>query len=205
MKRIRIVGLCLTAVFMLGVAVSSASAHGYKVVGGTLPEKVEGTSTKSVLEGKVLGTAITIECKKDIFSGTIEAGGASKGEIKFTECTVPTAAKCKVTEPIEFSFNDLLVGPEPGVEDEFKGVKENAKKEIIFVEITLTGAECLLKGSYPVKGTQTCKLPGGETPGKEHTIECTPAGSKLKLGTEEAKFTSTEKVKLTSGKEWSAM
>lgn len=196
MKRIRIVGLCLTALFMFAsVAAASASAHEYSTTG-----EVTGSSGTSKLEGKVLGTTITIECKTDTFTGSIGSGGKSSGEVKFKECSVPTAPKCKVTEPIEFSFTDLLVGPEKGVKDEFIGTKTEER----FVEITLTGSECTLKGTYPVKGTQTCELPGAETLAVEHTIECTPAGSKLKLGTEEAKFTSTEKVKLVSGKEWSA-
>jgi len=198
MKRIRRVGLCLTAMVVFSAAaVASASAHEYMVVGGTLPQEVTGTSGVSKLEGEVLKTKITIECSKDTFTGSIEAGGKSKGEVTFEGCKVVGQATCEVPN-IKFKFTDLLVGPVPGVEDEFKPTEP----EEVFVVIKIN--VCALKGSYKVKGTQVCKLPQAGESKVEHEIECTPAGSKLTLGGAPAKFTSTEKVKLKSGLSWSA-
>ncbi len=158
--------------------------------------KVEGTSGVSKLEAAVLKVNITIECKKDTFAGTVETSGGSKGEIELTECSVPSAGKCKVKEPIASNLSGTLIG-EKEDEDEFKPASGET-----FAEITLTGSECAFKGTYKITGTQTCKLPKGEELVVEHEIECTPAGSKLKLGGEPAKFTSTEHVKLVSSEEW---
>ncbi len=197
MKRIRIVGLCLTAMFVLGAVVSaSASAHEYIVSGGSLPQSVEGTSGVSILEGEVLGTKITIECKKDKFTGSIGTGGTSEGEVVFEECKVVGQGTCGVPN-IKFKFKDLLVGPEPGVEDEFKPVSGT---EFVTIEITT----CTLKGKYKVEGTQVCKLPSGETLMKEHEIACETSGSHLTLGGKTAVFKSTEKVHLVSGLEYRA-
>jgi hypothetical protein len=226
--RVRLMFLGLLAVFAVSaIASASASAHGFwrckevaagtgkyenhecikeggnknwerKALGVGETEGVSGTSGVSKLESKILGKNITIECKKDTFTGTLEEGGKSRGEVKFKECKVVGLAGCEVKEPIEFKFKDLLVGPEPGVEDEFKG--EEAEEVFVTIEIKI----CAIKGKYKVKGTQICKLPEAETWKIIHKIECTPAGSKLKLGENEAKFTSTEEVETTTKWGWDA-
>ena len=171
---------------------------------------IEGTSGVSKLESVIAKETVTIECLKDVFTGTLEPGGKSKGEVKFTECKVfnklhEELVACKVKEPIEFQFTDQLVGIAGRPEDEFKPTKA----EETFVEITIenvTGKNCLEKvTNLKVKGTQTCELPNAGALLVTHEIVCTPSGGKLKLGTEEAKFTSTEKVNLsgTAGK-WGA-
>ncbi len=158
-----------------------------------------GTSGVSKLESEVLGLKIIIECVKDTFTGTFEAGGASKGEVKFKECSVinpetkEPVKHCSVHEPIEFKFRDQLLSPG----DEFKPFSGTT-----FVEITFEGEKCAIKGTYKVEGTQTCNLPNETVLQEEHEIECLPAGSGLTFAGKPAHFTSTEKVKLESGGNW---
>ena len=164
---------------------------------------VTGTSGESILEGEVALVKVFIKCKKDTFSGELEATGASKGKVEFTECRVVNKKgnqieNCKVKEPIEFKFKDQLVGTT--VEDEFKPAAGT-----IFVEITMeaeAGGVCAISGTYKVEGTQTCKLPSAGTLQAEHEIVCEPSGSSLKFAGNPATFTSTEKVKLESGGSW---
>ncbi|HXB63311.1 MAG TPA: hypothetical protein VNV42_00400, partial [Solirubrobacteraceae bacterium] len=72
----------------------------------------EGISGTSKLEGEAGGVKIIIECAEDTFSGELEAGGASKGEVKFKNCKVlkkntkTQLESCTVKEPIEFKFKD---------------------------------------------------------------------------------------------------
>ena len=170
---------------------------------GIAAAKVEGTSGESILEGEVALVKVFIKCNKDTFSGELEATGASKGKVEFTECRVVNKKgnqieNCKVKEPIEFKFKDQLVSSP--VEDEFKPAAG-----AIFVEITMeaeAGGVCAISGTYKVEGTQTCKLPSAGTLQAEHEIVCEPSGSSLKFAGNPATFTSTEKVKLESGGKW---
>ena len=226
-NRVRHLLLAMVAVFALGaVAAASASAHEFivpchkvlamnvpesqwenaectkKLVGGGFDtrlleseiEPAENTSGPSTLEGVGL---VAIKCEKDVSKDTLESRGDTTGNVKFTECKVVGAATCKVKEPIEFTFNDELTvfKGEPG--EIFEPVEGK-----LFVAITITG--CSVEGKYEVTGKQQCELPEATVAKAEHEVVCTPAGSELKLKTAEAKFTSTEKVKLTSGKNWSA-
>ena len=103
-------------------------------------------------------------------------------------------------EPIVVKFKDQLVGPEPGVEDEFK-----PESGTTFTEISITGEGCAVKVSKAkIIGTQTCKLPGVETLAVVHEVGCTAAGSKLKLGSEAAEFTSTQEIELKSKQKFMA-
>lgn len=200
MKRIRIVGLCLTAMFVLGVATASASAHEYQVEGGTLPQKITGGSkTVSKLEGTVLGKKITIECaKQTVNSGEILEGNKSNGEITYEGCSVKENATCEVPN-IKFKIKDELTGPTPGVQDTF--LPTGASEEFVSIKIKV----CALAGTYPVKGKQVCNLPGGEVFAATHTIECLPAGSSLTLGTEPAFYTGSTEVSLVSGLKFRAI
>lgn len=171
--------------------------------------KVVGASGESVLEGEAFLVKITIKCKKDKFEGELEAAGASKGKVEFTECkvlkpgTTEQLQQCKVKEPIEFSFLDQLTGSP--VEDEFKPTAANAP---VFVEITMepeAGGKCAIAEmptKLKVEGTQNCKLPEATSFKVKHEIECTSAGSHLTFADNPAKFESTETVELESKGEW---
>jgi hypothetical protein len=158
--------------------------------------KAEGTGTASTLASTIAGLKITVECKKNRFSATLEKEGKSKGEVTFEECKMVGSefAACEVPN-IKFNFKDKLVA---GPEDEFEPTSGTT-----FVEIRIDS--CALKGTYPAKGTQICKLPNAGQAKIVHELECTPAGSSLTLGKEKAEFTSTEKVHLVSEADWGAV
>jgi hypothetical protein len=162
---------------------------------------VGGTSGVSKLEGELGSgnTKVTIECKKDVFTGTLEAGGANSGEVIFKECSLIGASGCTVPN-IEFHFLSQLVRNGTSIEEEFKPTAEKAP---VFVEFEITGSLCALKNKYKVEGTQKCALPSQSKWLVLRFIECTPAGSKLTFGTKPAKFTSTESLETTTKREWS--
>lgn len=201
MKRIRIVGLCLTAIFVLGAAVSaSASAHEYTIKEGTLPQAIRGgSSTVSKLESTVAGAKITIECSKNtISSGEFLNVDESKGEITFEGCKIKEVAACEVPN-IKFKVKDILFG-EAGMPVKDRFLPTGANEEFVSIKINT----CALKGTYPVKGKQVCELPNGEVFNLKHTIECRPSGSELTFGPEPAKYTGNEEVELVSEKEFKA-
>jgi hypothetical protein len=224
MSRVKLVLLGMLAVFAVSAAASaSASAsqaywrcanvgategrwHDAQCTKKGSPEEFatrEITSEEDTFSSKVSilkSATVTITCKVDEGRGKIETGGKSEGEIKFRECST-NLEHCAVVEPIVFKFTDQLLLTSGIEEDEFKATKANET----FVEITLEGTSCALKGTHPVKGSQTCPLPNGEEPLIEHEITCTSAGSKLKFGSEAATFESTEHVTLAGankGKDW---
>jgi hypothetical protein len=170
--------------------------------------RFEGTSGTSKLESGIAGEKLSIECLKSTTKGTLKTAGTSEGEVRFKECKIfnghhELLVNCKAKEPIEFKFTDQLIQNALGeVEDEFKPTQP----EETFVELTIEGLLCAVKfTNLKVKGTQTCELPSAELALQTHTIVCTSAGSKLKLGKEEATFTSTQKVNLASGLLWGAV
>jgi hypothetical protein len=207
MKRIRIVGLCLTAVFAFSaVAVTTASAHEYIVGGvvvGTAAEVTGvGTAGPAELRSEIGSTKIVIICKKTSFTGEIEKEGKSKATIKYELCELEEEATGKIltactVEPPTAKVNDLLEGGPP-VKDKFE-----ESGGLPFTEITITGASCALKVSkVAVKGSQVCELPGGEVEAEKHKIVCSPSGSSLKFGTKTATYTGTVVVELKSHKNW---
>lgn len=152
--------------------------------------EVVGTSGTSTLTGSILSIGVTITCLHDTNSSVMEPGGKTKGKATFTGCSQSgLGAKCGVAEPIPLTFTDQLIGTQTKLEDEFKAVEP----EEVFAIIEIIGSECTSKGKFKVKGTQTCKVLNPEASGTQHELECTAAGSKLKLGTSEATFTSTER------------
>jgi hypothetical protein len=214
MSRFRLVLLSLVAVLALGaITAVSASAHEFKVVGGALPEEISGSSGTSLLEGEVGGVKVAIECTEDLSSGTLEAGGKSKGKIEFVRCvmleTKPGEVKvltCKVKTPIEFEFVDELVnGNGYGPEDEFSPTAAHKK---LFVEITVTG--CALEGKYKAETTEEgkgvdCALPDVAAAKVFHEIICVSTGdTRLRFGGNKASYSSVDLVRTKSGKEWYA-
>jgi hypothetical protein len=107
MKRIRVIGLALVAVFALSaVAVSSASAFTEfvgKPVGGAVTDANPAGNVH-----KFKTTVGTVECKKESSSGTVEAekSATNKEKVKYSECKVtePFAAEATVSEA-EYLFN----------------------------------------------------------------------------------------------------
>jgi hypothetical protein len=225
MTKVKLVLLGMLAVFAVSAAASSSASAAQRYwdcqpVSGTghwsnshctTPTTNGSWETKEITETKIsiqsetaeLKTTIakekvTIWCDKDAGKGFLLSGGKSSGEIEFTQCRLldkngNILGACTVSEPILVKFVDQLVGEH---EDEIKPEPGEP-----FVNITVGGSLCALKGTFATTGTQTCEIPNPMQSLEEHQLECLPAGSNLKFGTEAATFKSNEHIHIP-GAQW---
>lgn len=201
MNRIKIVGLCLMAMFAFSsVAAASASALRFVEEGPKeiTKETATGTSGVSELASEIDKTKITIECKKDTFKGTVEAEGKSGATITYEECSLKGLSGCKVPKITAKLKDKLIENSSKAIEDEFEQESSSEPFATIVIET------CTLKGSYKVTGTQTCELPESTVFKEKHEIVCTPSGSHLKLGSEPATYKGTATVELENKHKWAA-
>ncbi len=190
----------LSALTICAAAAVPASASEFIIEGAqiTTATNVEGTSGLSLLKATVAGVKVSIECPEGTFTGTIEAGGRGEGDVfLLKKCKETAPAKCSVAETLESKLDAKLIGAGP--EAEF----EPFTPEGNFFEFSITGAECAIKNTYKVTGTQACELPKAEEELVEHEIVCPTAKSKLKVLGVSATYSTTSKIKLASGKKWS--
>jgi hypothetical protein len=107
MKRTRVLGLCLVAVFaMSGLVVAQASANEFiwKVNGSKLEgEKTKELTTKAkgaqVLKAEVLGVPVEISCTTVSTAGAKIIGGTpgtSSETVEYKGCTVAKPSGCKI-------------------------------------------------------------------------------------------------------------
>jgi hypothetical protein len=220
MSKIKVVLLGLFAVFAVsaGTAATASATHVFKVEAtelgsGAIPvtEAIEADSFSGKMETTISGLSISVQCEEDVSGASeIKKNGESKGVIEFKSCFVLEKSKtgtrvfitaCEVGEAVKAKFNDVLT--EHSI-DEYKGSGE----EEVFVELSLKGSSCAIKGTYKVKGSQVCATPEAEFEKVIHESICTPAGSKLKQKGEPTENTAqlfgVEQLKLKSGKPWSA-
>ncbi len=210
--------LCLMAVFAVG-AVASASASAVQrchaengdneltacLKNGEEPTELTGTSGTSILESKVLGVTVKITCTQDKFTAKPSATKDNEGTatITFEKCTVTAPKNCKLPkaqeEKIVANANSKLG---PGVrEATFTGSGTGEK----FTEITLenNGAEnCAIKNTYTITGNtgKGCTWDAEiESFLEKHTLTCVKKEEKLKLGANEASFSSTATVLAPKG------
>ena len=189
----------LAATALCAAAAAPASASEFLIEGQQIstPANVEGTSSVSLLSATIAGVKAEIECPEDTFTGKIEAGGRGSATLTLKKCKEAKPAKCSVAETLETKLNDKLIGT--GLEVEF----EPPTPEGNFFEVSITGSECAIKGTYKITGAQGCELPKAEEELVEHEIACPTVKSKLKVLGGVATFSTTEKAKLASGKKWS--
>jgi hypothetical protein len=204
MSRIILAFLSMFALFALGaLGASSAPAA---CSGGTQSvvclgneeihsEGGSGTVGLALFASTIGGAEFKLHCKDAEGRGTLELLGASKEEVEFLGCRATAPLNCSVNESITAKFTAQLssgIMPATGL------IKGSGSGEEL-AKITITGASCSVAGSYTVSGLQTVEIPSGETSLSEHEIVAKKSGSKLKLGTEIGSFSTTAKVKLTSG------
>ncbi len=233
MSRIRFILLGMAATVVLGAfASASASAHRFvdclKVAAGSkgiyeetkcekakaggewekyeiANQEVLGTGGLTKLKSELLGAELLITCKKETFSGLLEVGGASKGEITLEECSIgnktETFKNCEVPN-IKFKLTGHLITKEEETEVEFRGVEKEGAQ---FVEIQIKNKgekSCTQKGKFPIQGTQTCSFSNGPIFEPTHTIECTPSGSSLVFNGKSATFEGSRSAGTTSNDSW---
>jgi hypothetical protein len=186
------------------------------------PEAVDGTSGESILKGTIAAARVRIKCASDKLTGKVEDGAAEsvgkskEGKITFETCTLVEPANCKLTAAQETSIatNNLkdklvLTGAGKRIEDEF----EPEPPATAFATIAIEGKEasCVIAAvgevkEFPVTGTQLCEVDGSnaaaETFAETHKVICKTTGSKLKLGGNNASFTSEAAVAFNLDQKW---
>jgi hypothetical protein len=221
MSRFKLIVLSMFAVLAVGaVASASASAEGCSDGGTknlfcTFPGNVElhnllisGESGLSLLSGIIGITSFRIHCKDDLFNATLQLLGLATGEIDFLGCTVekPAGMGCKIgpTHPnlVLAIFHLQLASGVMAPTGLAIGTKSTGEE---FSTLEIEGSSCIVKGSFAVTGTQTVEFPKGEEGLVEHEVVAKKAGSNLKVGGNEASFSSTAKVHLHSGEKWLIM
>ena len=171
------------------------------------PVKAEGISGPSKLSATVGGLTLTIECKKDFATGTLEsAGKSSKAVIKYEECGIAGAwaTKCEVAKTLTTGkLKDALSVVATRIVDTFEPEATN------FIEIVVkrrTGQTCSIETTYPITGSQQCEVDKhtaeAESGKQSHELICTNSGSNLKLGANAAKYQGTVKVFLATRDDW---
>lgn len=148
------------------------------------------------LESEVAGIKVSVVCEKAKGTGKLEPAGVSVlTTFEYTVCKLFTitadhqaseAAGCTVeaVKQAEASDQYLYNVGSGGIEDAF------TQKGATFAEIKVTGATCVLKGTYTVvaqggegKVGQVCPIliPTAATGTELHEMICTGQGSKLEL------------------------
>lgn len=168
--------------------------------------KVIGSSGVSKLQSELDGVALTIECKKDKFSGTLDEVDKNSGTvITYEECALTGgfATKCEVSSTLT---TDNLKG-ELTSGTRIENTFEPEGSAFIEIEIKAkSGKTCAIAATYPIKGSQTCEIDKdnaeAEEGKEEHEIICKTSGSNLKLGPESATYEGSATVKPEGGEYW---
>ena len=209
--RLGLVGLCATAAMaLMAFGASGAQAAKGWLVGGapvTSPLPVTLVITGDTLTRLLttsVGLSISIDCKTYAGSGTLEASGAGKGEVKFSNCETfikeggveVLHGECKPTEPIV--ANGTLEATVNGTETEIKATGLGATKK--FAEVKFPNEECLLpttevKGSAWLKDCQKEFLVDKLI----HLLEEDQTKKELKYGLEPASIDGSVNVEVVDG------
>jgi hypothetical protein len=188
MRHVKLVGLCLAAVFALsGLAAGQALAQpefawhvGGNVFGsGSETELQSSAKTNQVLKATVLGIKVEITCTTVATPGAEIIGGVpgtSSETVHYTHCTVQKPSGCKIKEE--------KITTNPLTDEIVEGVGASAGKPLIlfrptsgnvFAEPKLSGFFCL---SVPVEGTVLAEPIPDEEEGTSGALKFEPAESK---------------------------
>jgi hypothetical protein len=129
--------------------------------------------------------------------------GASTGLLTFLHCKEETPAKCKLSsaqeEEIDVKFSGKTESATKGILQGASGASE------LFIVLKIEnkpGETCPTTGEFAVSGSQLIETPEGRTERTEHEIVAKNTGSMLTFGGNTAKFKTTAKLMLGSGKSW---
>jgi hypothetical protein len=205
MKRFKVVGLCLVAMFALSaVTAASASAANLFQIGGSMTFGSANiiSGVIDITGGKLTGDGLEITCPSlTILQGLIDESGLVdiKKSFTFTGCKeLVKEAKCELssttieTKPATghiTSANEIEVTP--------------TESEFVTIEIqNVPGKECTLDGKYIVTGDAVLEVAKAGTEEVEHELVLSK-NSKLTVGGNPATITGSGKGKLESGATWS--
>lgn len=187
-----------------GTASAACGGEGHKSVwcahnGGELHKELfVGTSGLTLYEISTGGISIKFHCISGALQGTLSLLGASEGKIHFLGCSVVNPPRCVVVESlIAFGFTAQLSEGTVPATDLYQGSNGDG-----FASFSVAGPECGISGKFQIAGLQTFELPEGEVSKTEHEFVAKKSGSKLLGVGATLWFTTTEKVKLTSGLPW---
>jgi hypothetical protein len=194
----------VAALAFSAVTVSAASAHEFHIAGSPLTETKTATGTGSTADmvWHILKAEVRIECKSTKVTDDLKTAGKLAGEITFENCKTPEYTGCSVPN-VKYDFEGNLAGTKGELTDEVLPEKGGST---LFEFVIKTAAEktCALKGLYPVDGHYACGLPGVETEALEHEVACKPEESSLTVNNETFTMSYSQKLKLSTGQDWSA-
>jgi hypothetical protein len=160
-------------------------AAGITVTGPTsLSEKA--TSGTYVFKFELGSSKIKTTCTEaTVHSGNLEAEGTLTIDVHLSECTVNEPSNCTVEQPINIG----TIKGELGSSSKAEFYPDEGE---VFTDLTYTGSSCAVKGSYPVRDGQACKLDSKiETEEKIHSMTCGASEGDLRVGCGSAAFEST--------------
>jgi len=181
MKRIRIVGLALLAVFALGAVASTVAQASEAPYYGVESKRLGAGETKEVTLKQTAeytltaGTAV-ITCEKSGANNSIIIGsaagepGTSSGTVTYSGCTIANNGTCAVGhsgngEILTEKLKDELVYD--ATSKESKSVADEFTPETgkVLAKVTLSGAKCepVEQGVLAVEGQAVAQVFGGKT------------------------------------------
>jgi hypothetical protein len=205
MKRFKIVGLCLAAVFAISaVASASASAADKWEVGGSQTFGSTALTTESIpiTGGVLIGDGIEVTCTAlKIAGGELKQGSTNHAtSISFTGCKeVIDETKCELssTTITTGAVNSVIVGT-----NEIEFTAETPPFVTIKI-VAKAGKTCVIEGSYAVTGDARATLGTPNTNEVSHTLTLN-SKSALKINSNAATIAGSGSLKLaTAGLTWS--
>ena len=173
-----------------------------KAIAGSEKVVAEGTMGVSTLEIIIGGAEFAFQCTKGVFKNTLASGGvAGEGHVEMKECGSSHNCKIGGQDIIYLGFGGNGLESGPLFDEEFNGAGPH--EELTILEIA-TGGGCAFSGNFKITGYLRAQLPGMETEAVEHEVVYKNSLSHMQLGSEAVYFKGTAKVKLASGKKWSA-
>jgi len=170
-------------------------------------QKAEGSGGTAILVATIGGEA-KFECESSTLVAELESSGQGKGTLTLHKCSELKPKHCKLTaaeeKEIKLAFTESLVGKLEKGKSETVFTGTGPSEEIYNLTIEEETNECMIAGSYKVAGKQGAELPSAESSLVEHEVVATKLLSKLKVGSNNASLSSTDKVKLLSPHEGSS-
>lgn len=199
-----ILAAILTALVVTAATASAASAHEFRIAGNPLTESksAAGTGGTAEMVWHILKADVRIECKSTKVTDLLKTAGKSDNEITFESCKTPEQAGCSVPN-VKYHYEGTLAGVKGALSEEI--LPESGGSTLFELQIKNAGEKtCAEKGVYPVDGKAICALPGMETEAVEHEVACKPEGGELRINGEQFTMGYSDKLKLSTGQDWSA-
>jgi hypothetical protein len=185
MRHVKLVGLCLAAVFALsGLAAAQASAatefewhvSGSPLAAGSEEALASSAKTNQVLHATVLGVAVEITCTKVATPGAKIIGGfpgTSSETVEYTGCTVQKPSGCKIKEEkiVTKPLTDEIVEGNSGE----PMILFRPTEGTVFAEPKLSGFFCL---SVKVEGSILAEPIPDRTEATSGVLKFEPASKK---------------------------